>query len=150
MKEKSGKMMDKLSGLVIAAKEMRNKAYCPYSKYRVGSALLTQDGQVFTGCNIENSSYGMTICAERVALFNWKSSGCPSQPIILVNVADCDDHYSPCGGCLQVMLEFMYGDATVVHYNIRLEKEFKNKDLDYQPRMWGLKELIPFANPKIV
>ena len=61
--------------LIEAAKSARNKAYCPYSRYQVGAAVLTESGRIFSGCNVENASYGLSICAERVAIFNAVARG---------------------------------------------------------------------------
>jgi len=86
----------------IAAQE---KAYSPYSKFKVGAALLTKDGKIFTGCNIENVSYGMTICAERVAVFKAISEGYTDFEAIAIS-ASSDGTIYPCGACRQVLAEF--------------------------------------------
>lgn len=94
--------------LIGLAKEARQKAYAPYSQFKVGAALLTVSGQVFTGCNVENSSYGLTICAERTALFKAISEGyAPSeQPFLaMAIVAEGKDPVTPCGACRQVLIE---------------------------------------------
>jgi len=91
--------------LIEMAKQARFKAYAPYSSFRVGVALLASDGRIFTGCNIENASYGLSICAERVALLKAVSEGC-SDFIKLVVVADTKEPCSPCGACRQVLFEF--------------------------------------------
>lgn len=97
--------------LIALALEARKNAYAPYSGFAVGAALLTGDGQVFTGCNVENASYGLTICAERVALFTAVARGNRSLRAIAV-VAGTDDYCSPCGACRQVLAEFG-GDTRV-------------------------------------
>lgn len=88
--------------LVQAALEARGRAYAPYSGYRVGAALLTGDGSIITGCNVENASYGATICAERVALTRAIAEG--QQDFTAIAVATADGG-SPCGICRQVMVE---------------------------------------------
>jgi cytidine deaminase len=91
--------------LMRAAEQARNRSYAPYSKFQVGAAVLSEDGSVFTGCNIENSSYGLTICAERVALFKAVSEG--STHLTAVALAtDSEKPAMPCGACRQVLTEF--------------------------------------------
>ena len=92
--------------LLEKAKEAAQKAYAPYSHFQVGAALLTQEGKVYSGCNIENASYGATNCAERTAIFKAVSEGETSFSKIAVVAADGSTAY-PCGICLQVMNEFM-------------------------------------------
>lgn len=95
--------------LIKAACEVREKAYAPYSKYRVGAAILAEDGRIFTGVNVENASYGLTICAERTAVFSAITAGARQ----LLAVAICTEFVgSPCGACRQVMSEFA-GDIPV-------------------------------------
>ena len=97
--------------LIAAAKEAQQGAYVPYSGYAVGSALLADDGKIYTGCNIENASYTPTVCAERVAVFKAVSEGAKRVEIIAV-VAGEDMGY-PCGVCRQVLREFGE-NATIV------------------------------------
>lgn len=97
--------------LIAAACEARKHAYAPYSKFRVGAALLSADGRVFTGCNVENASYGLTICAERVALGNAIAQGAKKFVAIAV-VYDAKKEAVPCGACRQVLREF--GEQMVV------------------------------------
>ena len=92
--------------LVALAKEAMKNAYAPYSKFQVGAALLAKDGRVFTGCNVENASYGATNCAERTAIFKAVSEGCREFDAIAI-VASSGDFASPCGICRQVLAEFM-------------------------------------------
>ena len=89
--------------LVDLANETRQRAYVPYSKYRVGAALRTKSGRVFTGVNVENAAYPQTMCAERVAIFKAVSEGEKEFDVIAVVT---DNGGSPCGGCRQVMAEF--------------------------------------------
>ncbi len=91
-----------LVGLALAA---RGNAYAPYSRYRVGAALLTTGGRVFTGCNVENGSYGLTVCAERVAVFAAVAGGERGFAALAV-AADREGYCRPCGACLQVLSEF--------------------------------------------
>jgi cytidine deaminase len=95
--------------LIKAACEVRQNAYAPYSNYRVGAAILVADGRIFTGVNVENAAYGLTICAERTAVYKAISEG---QHAILA-VAICTENAgSPCGACRQVLAEFA-GDIPV-------------------------------------
>jgi len=96
--------------LLGTAREARQHAYAPYSKFRVGAAVLVEDGRVFAGCNVENSSFGLTVCAERNAVAAAVVAG--GRPIAVAVVTD-DDHVGPCGACRQVLAEFDQ-DMTVV------------------------------------
>lgn len=89
--------------LIQAAIYARENAYAPYSKFQVGAAVLTSDGQVFGGCNVENASYGLTICAERIAAGTAVAAG--SREITAVAIATPGGH-SPCGACRQFLAEF--------------------------------------------
>ena len=89
--------------LIRKANEAREQAYAPYSRYQVGAAALTADGQVFTGCNIENAAFPSSLCAERVAIFKAVSEGHRQLRAIAVLTSNGG---SPCGGCRQVMREF--------------------------------------------
>ncbi|AQS59896.1 cytidine deaminase [Desulforamulus ferrireducens] len=103
--------------LIEIAKEAREKAYVPYSKFKVGAALLTKDGKIFTGCNVENASYGLTCCAERTAIFKAVSEGYSNFAALAV-VADVPTLCSPCGACRQVIAEFG-GDIKVYMANLK-------------------------------
>lgn len=98
--------------LVRAATEVRERAYAPFSKYRVGAALLTRAGNVFVGCNVENSTFGATLCAERSAIAQMVAAG-DRDPVACVVVTAGPDPASPCGICRQVLAEFAL-DLTVV------------------------------------
>lgn len=91
--------------LINAAKVFRERAYAPYSNFRVGAALLSKGYRIYKGCNIENASYGLSICAERVALFNAISNG-ECQFVAIAIFADSKEFCSPCGACRQVLKEF--------------------------------------------
>lgn len=91
--------------LINAATAARERAYAPYSKFRVGAAILTKEARYYTGCNIENASYGLTCCAERVALFKAVSNGERDFEAIAVT-AGTDDFCTPCGACRQALAEF--------------------------------------------
>ena len=108
--------------LIAAAKKYRENAYAPYSKFKVGAAVLTKKGNVYGGCNIENSSFPITNCAERTAIFKAVSEG-EQEFAAIALIADTPGPCSPCGACRQVMVEFkipriimanMQGDVKVV------------------------------------
>ena len=90
--------------LIQIANETRKRAYAPYSNFSVGAALLSSDGQIFTGCNIENASFGATMCAERTAIANAVSSGVTD--FTKIAIAGAKDLCYPCGICRQVLSEF--------------------------------------------
>ena len=104
--------------LISEAKEARNMAYTPYSKFNVGAALLTKDGKVYKGCNIENASYSMTNCAERTALFKAISEG-DKDFVALAVIADTKRPVSPCGACRQVISELCPKDMKVILTNLQ-------------------------------
>ncbi len=91
--------------LIKAAKKARLKAYAPYSDWQVGAALKSKEGKIYSGCNIENASYGLSMCAERVALFKAVSEGVTDFEA-LVLVSDREEPAAPCGACRQVLAEF--------------------------------------------
>lgn len=91
--------------LLAEARKAKEKAYTPYSNYKVGAALLTRSGQIFGGCNIENASYGATICAERVAAVKALSAG-EKDFLALAVLSDSEEPGTPCGICRQFLVEF--------------------------------------------
>jgi len=104
------------SRVVAAARRARDHAIAPYSHFKVGAALLLPDGQIITGCNVENASYGLTMCAERVALYKALSEGHRQFSLVAV-VADTADPTPPCGPCRQLLWEYC-GDVPVVLANL--------------------------------
>jgi len=103
--------------LIKLATEARENAYAPYSRFKVGAALLASDGRVFTGCNVENATYGLTVCAERVALWKAVSEG-EREFVAVAVVADGERPPSPCGACRQLLWEFC-DDIEVITANLR-------------------------------
>src|SRR5256885_868824 len=102
--------------LLDAARAARLHAFAPYSNFQVGAALRAADGRVFTGCNVENATYGLTVCAERVALFKAISEGVRQFTHVAV-VADTAEPTPPCGACRQLLWEFG-GDLEVILGNL--------------------------------
>lgn len=102
--------------LVSEATHMLDKAYVPYSKFPVGAALLTKDGEIYGGCNIENASYGLSNCAERTAIFKAVSDGITSFDYLVVT-GNTEHPISPCGACRQVLAEFCEADMPVLLTN---------------------------------
>ncbi len=123
--------------LIETAREYRNRAYCPYSGFQVGAAVLTKKGNVYGGCNIENASYPLTNCAERTAIFKAVSEGEHDFEAIAV-IGDTEEPCSPCGACRQVMAEFripriimanLSGDVKIVSLQEILPFAFTEKEL---------------------
>ncbi|MGM0419916.1 MAG: cytidine deaminase [Bacillota bacterium] len=112
-------MIDKLKEKSLEARE---NAYVPYSEFPVGAAVLTEDGTIYTGCNIENASYSLTNCAERTAIFKAVSEG-DKNIIGMVVIGDTPEPISPCGPCRQVMNEFN-PDMEVHLFNLKDETEY--------------------------
>ena len=103
-----------LENLFSEARKAADSAYAPYSKFRVGAALLCDDGTVITGCNVENRSFGLTVCAERNAVFTAVNSGRKSFKALAVSTPDSEIPVGPCGACRQVLSEFMLPSSPVL------------------------------------
>ena len=104
--------MKTVEKLLEAAQKVKENAYAPYSHFHVGAALITDTGKIYPGCNVENTSYGLTICAERNAIFRMISDGEHRIAEILV-IGDTEEFLPPCGACRQVMTEFSTNDTIV-------------------------------------
>jgi cytidine deaminase len=124
--------MDKDLELIEAAAKARDRAFAPYSKFRVGAAVRTKSGKIFTGCNIESAAYSGTVCAERVAVWKAVSEGEKEFTNIAV-VADTKELTPPCGTCRQIIWEFC-GDVPVTFANLKGDVETVQ-----------MKELLPRA-----
>lgn len=118
--------------LLKMAEEARKNAYVPYSKFHVGAALLTKDGKVYTGCNVECASYGATNCAERTAIFKAVSEGEREFTAIAI-ASDLEDITSPCGICRQVIAEF----------GIEIDVILGNSSEEY--KVYKISELLPLS-----
>lgn len=119
-----------MKDLIKAAILARERAYVPYSKFKVGAAVMTDAGEIYQGCNIENASYGLTNCAERTAIFKAVSEGKTNLTAIAI-VADTDVPVTPCGACRQVIAEFKI--SRIIMSNLKGDK--------YEV---SLDELLPF------
>ena len=125
--------------LIAAAQRARLQSVAPFSKFLVGAAVRTANGKVYTGCNIESASYGLTVCAERVAIWKALSEG-ERQFTELAVVADTESLTPPCGTCRQIIWEFAK-NATIIFANLKGESEtFHMKDL--LPRAFDVRFLI--------
>ena len=122
---------DKIQKLYDEASKARLNSYSPYSKFKVGAAILLNNGNIIVGTNVENASYGLANCAERTALFTAVTQGYKKEDIkAMLIVADTDAPCSPCGACRQVISELMNRDADIVLTNLKNDiKELKVKDL---------------------
>ncbi len=117
------------SRLLTAAKKAAENAYSPYSGYKVGAAVLGADGKVYTGCNVENASYGATNCAERTAIFNMVSQGC-TQITEMAVYCGAGSSCMPCGVCRQVISEFTATPNILIHtLGSELQKSFTVNEL---------------------
>jgi cytidine deaminase len=126
--------------LIMAAAKARENAFAPFSQFRVGAAVETEDGEIITGCNVESASYGLTVCAERVAIWNAVSKGKKRITNIAV-VVDTEELTSPCGACRQIIWEFG-GDIPVIMSNLKGTTEtIRMKDL--LPRAFDMTLLSP-------
>ncbi len=121
-----------MTDLVEAALAARHNARAPFSNFKVGAALEDESGRIFTGCNIENATYGLTLCAERVAVFKAISEGAQKFPRIAI-AADTDVLTPPCGACRQILWEFC-GDLELTLVNLKGKTEtLRLKDLFPRP-----------------
>ncbi len=111
-----------MTPLMQAALDARLKAFAPFSKFLVGAALEAADGRVFTGCNVENATYGLTVCAERVAVFKAISEGVHGGFTRIAIAADTDTLTPPCGACRQILWEFCR-DIEIILVNPRGKSE---------------------------
>ncbi|WP_286235539.1 cytidine deaminase [Thalassotalea sediminis] len=122
-----------IDALVDAAKIAYNSAYAPYSQFQVGASLLTKDNQVFNGCNVENASYGLGVCAERNCIANAVVHGCQTFTHLVV-YTEQEKLTPPCGACRQVIAEFMLPEAKITSVNhLNQRKE------------WSVAQLLPDA-----
>lgn len=124
---------EQCDALYAAAREGANHAYAPYSNFHVGAALLDDTGHIFTGCNVENASYGLSICAERNAIAHAVNAG--SRHFQAIAIA-ADHAVPPCGACRQVLAEFMAPDALVFAIG---------RDEQASVTTWRVGELLPAA-----
>lgn len=120
--------------LQTAARAARGNAWAPYSRYQVGAAVLTSDGSIFVGCNVENASYGLTICAERVAICTAIAQGCSSFTAICVSLTGIP---VPCGACRQFLVEF--------NPEMHVLLDDVDHTADTPPELVRLSELLPRA-----
>ena len=125
-------MSEDFESLIETAKEARLQSVAPFSDFKVGAALRTDSGKVYTGCNVESASYGLTVCAERVAIWKALSEG-ERHFTELAVVADTDTLTPPCGTCRQIIWEFAR-DAKIVFAN-----------LDGRNQVFNIRELLPDA-----
>lgn len=133
--EKAGRAAVWEEQLLGAAREAMGYAHAPYSGFRVGAAVLCRDGSIVTGCNVENASYGLSMCAERVAIFRAIAEG-KRGFLMLAVVADAAEPVWPCGACRQVMAEFFPGEALVCLGNTQGKKELVQMS-ELLPRPFG-------------
>ena len=121
------------SELIQIARKVKKNSYSPYSKFRVGAVLVTNEGNLYSGVNVENSSYGLTNCAERTAVFSAVSDGERNFKTIVL-VSDAEDFIPPCGACRQVLMEVCGKDLEVVMSNS-----------DNEIRILKLEDLLPLS-----
>jgi len=134
MKEIKIELLDEvLDKVIAAAKEAYNLAYAPYSNFHVGAAALTSNGNIVKGCNVENASYGLTVCAERNCISNSVINGEQEFEVIVV-YTEQDKLTPPCGACRQVIAEFFEQSAPVLSVNHKNER-----------KVWTVEQLLPNA-----
>lgn len=126
--------LDECLKLIDKAREVLGNSYAPYSGVHVAAAVKSRDGSVFLGVNVENASYGLTICAERVAIASMVTAGKRSIDCIVV-VSDTPEPLPPCGACRQVIAEFGGDDTLIVSYSI----------VSRRAETWTLGELLPYS-----
>ncbi len=127
-----------LLAMMAAARNARERAYAPYSGFRVGAAVLGESRRVYTGCNVENASYGLTVCAERVAIAKAVSEGEKSILAVVVFAGETEPS-PPCGACLQVMSEFAPSDEPLVIVTCSEDGDYVQSTLaDYLPHPFRL------------
>ncbi len=127
--------MENNNKYIEKALEARKLSYSPYSRFAVGAAVFTKDGQVFLGANIENSAYPLCMCAERNALYNAMMHGYKKEDFkVLALIADTDTPCSPCGACRQVISELFPSDGEIIMANLKGDIQVSN-----------IKELLPYA-----
>lgn len=124
--------------LIEAAREVRERAFAPYSNFKVGAAVRTKSGKIYTGCNVESASYGLTVCAERVAIWKAVSEG-EKQFTEIAVVADTEELTPPCGVCRQIIWEFG-GDIPITFSNLNGKSETVNMS-ELLPRAFDTKFL---------
>lgn len=120
--------------LLSKAKEMTNYSYCPYSKFAVGACVLYESGKIYCGCNVENSSYGLSLCAERNAISNAIACGEHSYPVAIAIVSPNKKLCQPCGACRQWFCEFQNRDKDI---------EIVLEDENGLPKVFKSSELLP-------
>ena len=140
------KITKTIQTLIDAAQAAQLNSYSPYSKYKVGAAVLTKEGKIYTGTNIENASYGLTVCAERNALFSAIGAGEKDFEAIAITAGrqDTKGEVSPCGACRQVMQEFFTPNTPVyvaVVIKGKVTQLTKRKLKDYLPFAFDIKSL---------
>ncbi|HEX8399505.1 MAG TPA: cytidine deaminase [Pyrinomonadaceae bacterium] len=138
-------MDNKRKELVEAASAVRENSYAPYSKFRVGAAVEAKDGKIYSGCNIESASYGLTVCGERVAIWKAVSEGEHEFKQIAV-VVDTEELTPPCGVCRQILWEFC-GNVPVTLANLSGKSETVMME-DLLPRAFGRRFLEQNKNAK--
>lgn len=131
-------MKDIEKELIEAARDVRERAYAPYSNFKVGAALRTRNGKIYTGCNVESASYGLTVCAERVAIWKAVSEG-ETEFVEIAVVAGTEELTPPCGVCRQIIWEFCH-DIPVILANPKGKTE-KVQMSELLPRAFDTKFL---------